>query len=104
MLDAEALRDLPDELKARLVEFEKTFGTLGWSFVVEWARKSADEMRDRMLFCTSWEQYIALQSRWTIFTELSMLEEETYKEFERLAYEAREEAALAVLGESVDIE
>ena len=92
MLDTEVLKHLPDELKARLVEFEATFSTKGWNYIQEWAQKSADEQRDRMLFCTTWEQYVNLQGRWFAFTELANLEDATYKEFEGLAQQAAEQA------------
>ncbi len=92
MLDTEVLKHLPDELKARLVEFEKTFSTDGWKFIQQWAEKTAEEQRDRMLFCTSWEQYVNLQGRWFAFTELANLEDATYKEFEGLAQQAAERA------------
>ncbi len=98
MLDTEILKTLPDELKARLVEFESTFSTKGWKFIQEWAQKTADEQKDRMLFCTSWEQYQNLQGRWFAYTELANLEEATYKEFEGLA---QQEAVHSV--EEVDI-
>ena len=92
MLNTEVLKDLPDSLKARLVEFENTFSTKGWTFIQQWAEASAQEIKDRMLFCTTWEQYVNLQGRWYVFTELANLEEATYQEFETLAQQAAEQA------------
>lgn len=90
MLNTDVLKHLPDELKARLVKFEETFSTDGWAYVQEWAQKTADECKDRMLFCQTWDQYTNLQGRWFAYTELANLEEATYKEFEGLAMQAAE--------------
>lgn len=96
MLDAEQLNHLSSDLKARLVEFEKTFSTKGWGMIQKFLAQSAEEHKERMLFCSTWDQYMALQSRWAVFTELANLEEETYNEFERLAQQAAEEKLMAV--------
>ena len=90
MLDTEALKTLPDEQKARLVEFEKTFSSTGWKYIVKWAQKTAEEQRNRLMFCQNWEQYLDLQAKWYVYTELSNLEDLTYKEFENLAAQALE--------------
>jgi len=98
MLDTESLQYLPDEMKSRLVKFENTFSSEGWDQIVLWAKKSAEEQRDRMLFCQNWEQYLAIQAQWTMFTEFANLEESTFAEFERMAQEFRDQK------EAVDLE
>lgn len=90
MLDTELLKKLPPEYKERLVEFEKTFASKGWSFVQEWAEKTAEEMEQRLLFATSWEQYNDIRGRWFAFQELAKLEEATYNEFENIARQIAE--------------
>lgn len=90
MLTEETLKLLPDDLKNRLSEFEKTFSTKGWNFVSEWASKTADEIKHRLLFCQSWEEYQNLQGRWFAFTELANLEVATYNEFEAIAAQIEE--------------
>lgn len=90
MLDTETLQYLTDDMKSRLVKFEQTFSSAGWPLIMEWAKASAEEQRDRMLFCSNWEQYVNLQAQWTMFTEFANLEESTYAEFERLASELKE--------------
>jgi hypothetical protein len=92
-------------MKDRLVKFETMFSTAGWSQVVQWAKQSAEEQRDRMLFCQNWEQYVNLQAQWTMFTEFASLEEATLAEFERIAQEHREQIeAQDLLNSELDFE
>lgn len=84
MLDTNALQHLTSEEKARLVEFERTFGTKGWEFIIEWAEKSALEQQERMQFAANWEQFQACRTAMFLFRSFANLEEETYAEFERI--------------------
>lgn len=84
MLDAAALQNLTSEEKARLVEFERTFNTKGWEFIVEWANKSADEQLERMQYADSWDSFQAMRTAMFAFRSFAGLEEETYAEFERI--------------------
>jgi len=100
MLDTESLQYLPDDMKDRLVKFENMFSSDGWAQLVQWAKASADEQRDRMLFCRNWEQYINLQAQWTMFTDFANLEESTLAEFEGIAKEHREQREAEILQDS----
>lgn len=105
MIDTEILKFLPDDAKDRLVKFEQMFSSDGWAQVVTWATKSAEEQRDRMLFCKNWEQYVNLQAVWTMFTEFARLEENTLAEFESIAMQHREsQEAEALLNSELDFE
>ena len=86
MLNTEALQLLTDEEKGRLVEFERTFSTKGWEFIKEWAEKSAAEQDERMKYAANWEQFQALRTSYALFLSFANLEEETYKEFERIGF------------------
>lgn len=92
MLDAETLQALPDELKARLVEFEKVFSSKGWEYIEQWASKTADEQKDRQLFSKSWEENRVYFGKWFAYQELANLKEATYQEFASLAQAAKEQA------------
>lgn len=101
MLDTDSLKYLSAEQKARLMEFEKTFSSKGWSYIQKFLEQSALEAKDRLCFVTNWDQYMATGARWAVFQELSNLEEETYKEFERIAQNNAEEA---LIGQELEVE
>lgn len=90
MLNTEALQRLSDEEKSRLVEFERTFSTKGWKYLVEWAEKSAQEQDERMKYAANWDQFQQLRTSYALFKGFANLEEETYAEFERLGLERAE--------------
>ncbi len=89
-VDFEKLKHLPDEYKERLTDFEKTFGTKGWSHLQEWVKASIQEKEQRLLFCQNWDQYTFLKGEWTVLQELANLEEATYREFEGIAEQVME--------------
>lgn len=93
-VDTEVLKHLPDEAKARLVEFEKTFNSKGFQMLIQWAKATAEEKAQRMLFAQNWDQYLFLKGEWSMFTELANIEDTTYREFENMAAEAKENAVV----------
>lgn len=92
MIDTEALKNLPDEQKALLVNYEEMFRTKGFSQFIQYVKATAEEKRDRLLFAQNWDQYVHLRAEWAVFEELAGIEELTYKEFEAIADQASEVA------------
>ena len=95
-IDAEILQYLPDEYKERLQNFEKMFSSKGWAQLLQFLKASADEKQQRLLFAQNWDQFVFLKGEWNVLQEMVNLEESTYREFEGIAEQAREEAAVAV--------
>ena len=96
MLNAEALQSLTDVEKSRLLEFEKTFGTKGWEQIKDWAEKSAEEQLVRLQYAQDWDTFQLTRNAMFLFQSFANLEEETYKEFERIGFGRLEDQMVQV--------
>ena len=81
MLDADVLQNLTDEQKIRLTQLEKTFQSDGWNLIQAFISEQAHDKQQRMLFASTWDEFLELRGAARALAGFANFEQETYNEF-----------------------